>query len=82
MNGEPLSPERGAPIRLVVFDRYQFRGVKSVARVEVVREFRPGSWVRYGYSDASIQPFPHLAIDTGEELMPDNDVLNTLIDQH
>ncbi len=82
MNGEPLSLERGAPIRLVVFDRYQFRGVKAVARLEVVREFRPGSWVRYGYSEAAIQPFPHLAIDTGEDLMPDNDVLDVPIDQH
>lgn len=81
MDGVPLSLERGAPIRLLVFDRYQFRGVKSVVRLDLTREYCPGSWVRYGYSDASVQPFPHLALDTGEELMPEDDVLNAPIDQ-
>src|SRR5580658_7617068 len=58
MNGEPLSPERGFPVRLMTFDRYQFRGVKALARIEIVREYTPGAWVRYGYSDSTIQPFP------------------------
>jgi len=82
MDGTPLSRERGAPIRLLVFDRYQFRGVKSVARLELTREYTAGSWVRYGYSDATIQAFPHLAIESGVELMPDIEVLNLAIDQH
>ena len=76
MNGEPLSPERGKPVRLMLFDRYQFHGVKALTRIEMVREYRPGAWVKYGYTDASIQPFPHLAIECGEYLMPDAEVLN------
>ncbi|HEY2360415.1 MAG TPA: molybdopterin-dependent oxidoreductase [Candidatus Angelobacter sp.] len=75
MNGEPLSPERGKPVRLMLFDRYQFRGVKSLAKIEIVSDYRPGMWVKYGYTDASIQPFPHLAIESGECLMPDPEVL-------
>jgi DMSO/TMAO reductase YedYZ molybdopterin-dependent catalytic subunit len=76
MDGEPLSPERGKPVRLMIFDKYQFRGVKAVARVEVVKDYRQGAWVKYGYTDASIQPFPHFAVDKGENLMPDTDVLD------
>lgn len=76
MNGEPLSPERGKPVRLMLFNKYQFRGVKALARIELVRDYRPGAWVKYGYTDSSIQPFPHLAIESGEYLMPDAELLN------
>jgi DMSO/TMAO reductase YedYZ molybdopterin-dependent catalytic subunit len=75
MNGEPLSPERGKPIRLMIFDRYQFKGVKALAKIEVVHEYRPGAWVKYGYTDATIQSFPHFAVDCGEELMPEAEVI-------
>jgi DMSO/TMAO reductase YedYZ molybdopterin-dependent catalytic subunit len=75
MNGAPLSLKRGAPIRLMRFDCYQFKGVKAVARLEVVESYRPGTWERVGYSDATVQPYPHLAIDCGEELMPESQVL-------
>jgi len=75
MDGEPLSPERGKPMRLMIFDKYQFKGVKAIARIEIVNEYRPGAWVKYGYTDASIQPFPHFAVDKGEDLMPEPGVL-------
>lgn len=75
MNGDPLPPARGKPIRLMRFDCYQFKGVKSVARLEVVETCRPGTWEKVGYSDATVQPYPHLAIDCDEDLMPDSRVL-------
>jgi DMSO/TMAO reductase YedYZ molybdopterin-dependent catalytic subunit len=75
MNGAPLSPARGKPIRLMRFDCYQFKGVKAVARLEVVESDRPGTWEKVGYSDASVQPYPHLAIDCDEEVMPESRVL-------
>ena len=75
MNGASLSPARGKPIRLMRFDCYQFKGVKAVARLEVVESDRPGTWEKVGYSDATVQPYPHLAIDRDEELMPESDVL-------
>ena len=71
MGGSPLAPKRGFPIRLVVFDLYQFKGVKSVATIEVTPEYRPGTWQKVGYRDATIQPYPHLDITTGGKLMPD-----------
>lgn len=71
MGGNPLAPKRGFPIRLLVFDRYQFKGVKSVATLEVTPEYRPGTWQKVGYRDATIQPYPHLDITTGEKLMPE-----------
>jgi DMSO/TMAO reductase YedYZ molybdopterin-dependent catalytic subunit len=71
MGGSPLVPKRGFPIRLVVFDLYQFKGVKSVATLEVTPDYRPGTWQKVGYRDATIQPYPHLDITTGEKLMPD-----------
>lgn len=81
MDGEPLSPERGKPIRLMLFDRYQFKGVKAVARIEIVNEYRPGAWVKYGYTDATIQPFPHFAVDRGEDLLPAAEVIGLNTDE-
>jgi DMSO/TMAO reductase YedYZ molybdopterin-dependent catalytic subunit len=71
MGGKPLAPKRGFPIRLIVFDRYQFKGVKSVATLEVTAEYRAGTWQKVGYREASIQPYPHLDINSGDRLMPD-----------
>lgn len=75
MDGERLSSERGKPMRLMIFNKYQFKGVKAVTRIEIVNEYRPGAWVKYGYTDSSIQPFPHFAVDRGEDLMPEPEVL-------
>jgi DMSO/TMAO reductase YedYZ molybdopterin-dependent catalytic subunit len=75
MNGAPLPPARGKPIRLMRFDCYQFKGVKAIARLEVVESCRPGTWEKVGYSDATVQPYPHLAIDCDEELMPESRIL-------
>jgi DMSO/TMAO reductase YedYZ molybdopterin-dependent catalytic subunit len=77
MDGEPLSVERGKPMRILLFDMYQFKGVKAVKRIEVVADYRPGFWEKVGYSEEmiEIQPYPHFAIDLGEERMPEIDKL-------
>jgi DMSO/TMAO reductase YedYZ molybdopterin-dependent catalytic subunit len=77
MDGEPLSVERGKPMRMILFDMYQFKGVKAVQRIEVVADYRPGFWETVGYSEEmiEIQPYPHFAIDLGEERMPELDKL-------
>ena len=75
MDGVPLLPKRGSPLRLMLWNLYQFKGVKGLARLEVVAEYRPGTWERYGYEDATIQPYPHLAIDLDQNVMPEPDVL-------
>lgn len=78
MDGEPLSVQRGKPVRLMLFDLYQFKGVKRLGMLEMVRDYRPGTWAKVGYNDATIQPYPHLSIDTNEELMPDEDLLKRI----
>jgi len=75
MNGEVLLPERGKPIRLMIFNMYQFKGVKSLGRIDIVKEYKPGTWQKVGYTSATIQPYPHLAIDLNKDVMPSDAVL-------
>jgi sulfoxide reductase catalytic subunit YedY len=42
--GEPLLPQNGAPIRLVVPWKYGFKSIKSVVRIRVVDRVPPTSW--------------------------------------
>lgn len=48
-NGEPLTPQHGYPLRLVVPKRYAWKSAKWLRAVEFVAEDEPGFWERYGY---------------------------------
>jgi DMSO/TMAO reductase YedYZ molybdopterin-dependent catalytic subunit len=48
-DGEPLTPEHGAPARLVVPSRYFWKSVKWVNGIELLAEDEPGYWERQGY---------------------------------
>ena len=48
-DGEPLAPEHGWPLRLVVPHRYFWKSAKWVRGVEFVERDRPGFWERNGY---------------------------------
>jgi DMSO/TMAO reductase YedYZ molybdopterin-dependent catalytic subunit len=48
-NGEPLSPEHGYPVRLVVPRLYFWKSAKWVLGVEFMVEDRPGFWESRGY---------------------------------
>ena len=48
-NGEPLPPEHGYPVRLVVPNLYAWKSVKWVRGIEFVAEDRPGFWEQNGY---------------------------------
>ena len=48
-DGEPLMPEHGWPLRLVVPSRYFWKSAKWLRGLEVLAEDRPGFWERYGY---------------------------------
>lgn len=48
-NGEPLSAEHGAPLRLVVPHLYAWKGPKWVRGVEYLTEDRRGFWEERGY---------------------------------
>jgi DMSO/TMAO reductase YedYZ molybdopterin-dependent catalytic subunit len=52
-NGEPLTPEHGAPLRGVIPDRYAWKSVKWLRGVEFVSEDRPGFWEAFGYSNSA-----------------------------
>jgi DMSO/TMAO reductase YedYZ molybdopterin-dependent catalytic subunit len=49
MDGEPLEPSHGYPVRLVVPARYGWKSAKWVTGVELMSENRPGFWELNGY---------------------------------
>jgi DMSO/TMAO reductase YedYZ molybdopterin-dependent catalytic subunit len=48
-DGEPLTPEHGGPLRLVIPGKYFWKSAKWVRGIELAAEDRPGFWERYGY---------------------------------
>ena len=48
-DGEPLSPEHGWPLRLVVPGRYFWKSAKWLRAIELRATDAPGFWERYGY---------------------------------
>ena len=48
-DGQPLTPEHGAPVRAVVPRLYFWKGAKWITGIELVAEDRPGFWERNGY---------------------------------
>jgi DMSO/TMAO reductase YedYZ molybdopterin-dependent catalytic subunit len=48
-NGEPLPPEHGYPVRLVVPHLYSWKSVKWVRGLGFMAEDAPGFWERAGY---------------------------------
>ncbi len=49
MNGARLSPEHGAPLRLVVPSKYAWKSAKWVSSIEFMANDRPGFWESNGY---------------------------------
>jgi DMSO/TMAO reductase YedYZ molybdopterin-dependent catalytic subunit len=47
--GEPLAPEHGWPLRLVVPHLYFWKSAKWVRGLEYMASDRPGFWEQYGY---------------------------------
>ncbi len=48
-DGQPLTPEHGWPLRLVVPRRYFWKSAKWIRRIELVARDAPGFWERNGY---------------------------------
>ncbi len=48
-DGQPLTPEHGYPLRLVVPHLYFWKSVKFVRGLEFIAEDQPGFWERNGY---------------------------------
>lgn len=50
-NGEPLTPEHGYPLRLIVPKRYGWKSAKWVRGVEFMTADRKGFWEERGYNN-------------------------------
>jgi DMSO/TMAO reductase YedYZ molybdopterin-dependent catalytic subunit len=48
-DGEPLTPEHGWPVRLVIPTKYFWKSAKWLTGIELSSIDRPGFWERYGY---------------------------------
>jgi len=48
-DGEPLEPEHGWPLRLVIPSRYFWKSAKWLRGIELLDHDQPGFWERYGY---------------------------------
>jgi len=48
-DGEPLTPDHGWPLRLVVPSRYFWKSAKWLRGLELLPNDQPGFWERYGY---------------------------------
>ena len=48
-DGEPLEPDHGWPLRLVVPSRYFWKSAKWLRGLELLAADQPGFWERYGY---------------------------------
>ena len=48
-DGEPLTPEHGWPLRLVIPGKYFWKSAKWLRGIELTSTDRPGFWERYGY---------------------------------
>ncbi|HEX8561152.1 MAG TPA: protein-methionine-sulfoxide reductase catalytic subunit MsrP [Pyrinomonadaceae bacterium] len=62
--GEPLPPQNGAPVRLVVPWKYGFKSIKSIVRITLTERMPPTSWNRansaeYGFFSNVNPDAPH-----------------------
>ena len=48
-DGEPLTPDHGWPLRLVVPSKYFWKSAKWLRGLELLDRDQPGFWERYGY---------------------------------
>jgi DMSO/TMAO reductase YedYZ molybdopterin-dependent catalytic subunit len=50
-DGEPLTPDHGGPLRLVIPGKYFWKSAKWLRAIELSAVDKPGFWERYGYSN-------------------------------
>ena len=50
-DGEPLTPDHGFPLRLVIPGKYFWKSAKWLRGIELSAVDKPGFWERYGYNN-------------------------------
>lgn len=53
-NGEPLTPEHGAPVRMLVPKRYAWKGAKWIKEIHFLDRDRLGYWEQRGFSNTAL----------------------------
>jgi DMSO/TMAO reductase YedYZ molybdopterin-dependent catalytic subunit len=53
LDGAPLPPARGGPLRLIVPERYAWKSVKWLRRLDLLPQDEPGYWERRGAHPAA-----------------------------
>lgn len=56
-DGQPLEPAHGGPLRLVVPNRYFYKSLKWLERIEVLAEDRPGYWETIANHHNTVDPW-------------------------
>ncbi len=71
MNGEPLPPRHGYPVRLVVPGRFGEKSVKWLTRIEVVAQDEKGFYERQGWGPTfTPQPFSRFDAPSDGQALP------------
>ena len=50
-NGQDLLPERGYPFQLVAVDKWGYKWIKWITKIELTDSNSPGYWESRGYSN-------------------------------
>ncbi len=67
VGGEPLEPEYGGPLRMVIPHLWGYKSCKWLARITFTDRVRPGYWESRGYSvSGEIEPGTTRDVNTGE----------------
>lgn len=53
LNGEPLEPPLGGPLRLVAPDKYAYKSAMWLERITFTKQRELGYWEKRGYSDTA-----------------------------
>ncbi|HEX8818365.1 MAG TPA: molybdopterin-dependent oxidoreductase [Archangium sp.] len=71
VDGHPLPPEQGYPLRLIDFGLYAYKCVKGLTRLEVTTEARLGYWEELaGYSlDGTVKPKRYWSVDLRKHML-------------
>ena len=51
--GEKLQQAHGAPVRIVIPDRYFYKSAKWLEAIKITTRDEPGFWERQGYSNSA-----------------------------
>ena len=70
VNGAPLKPDHGYPLRLVAYGKFGYKWAKWITRLEVTDQSREGFWERFGYSDKADVPLERRSFYEGKDVKP------------